>query len=155
MLNITGGVVFLPRNGPTPSSDFTKSLDANGVPYEHLDSREVTSAGLGSTFLMESMLCTQRIQVLLTPQSLSPPCSTRHVPMMPFSERVPVWIVSSQMAMVGLSVMVTPSSSPLPSIEWSLNSPWTGRRVTISPNSLFKAPLLSASCKKSGSWERE
>ncbi|CAG8232532.1 unnamed protein product [Penicillium salamii] len=41
MLNITGGVVFLPRNGPTPSSDFTKSLDANGVPYELLDSREV------------------------------------------------------------------------------------------------------------------
>ncbi|KAE8135117.1 FAD dependent oxidoreductase [Aspergillus pseudotamarii] len=41
LLDITGGVVFLPRNGPTPSSDFTKSLDANGVPYELLDSKEV------------------------------------------------------------------------------------------------------------------
>lgn len=41
LLDITGGVVFLPRGGPTPSSDFTKSLDANGVPYELLDSKEV------------------------------------------------------------------------------------------------------------------
>ena len=41
LLNITGGVVFLPRGGPTPSSDFTKSLDANDVPYELLDSKEV------------------------------------------------------------------------------------------------------------------
>lgn len=37
----TGGVVFLPRGGPTPSSDFTKSLDANGVPYELLDTNDV------------------------------------------------------------------------------------------------------------------
>ncbi|CAG7923243.1 unnamed protein product [Penicillium olsonii] len=41
MLNITGGVVLMPRGGPTPSSDFTKSLDANGVPYELLDSTEI------------------------------------------------------------------------------------------------------------------
>lgn len=41
LVDITGGVVFLPRNGPTPSSDFTKSLDANGVPYELLDSNQV------------------------------------------------------------------------------------------------------------------
>lgn len=41
LLNITGGVVFLPREGPTPSSDFTRSLDANGVPYELLDSKDV------------------------------------------------------------------------------------------------------------------
>ncbi|OGM46850.1 hypothetical protein ABOM_005016 [Aspergillus bombycis] len=41
LLDITGGVVFLPRGGPTPSSDFTRSLDANGVPYELLDSKEV------------------------------------------------------------------------------------------------------------------
>ncbi|KAJ9489613.1 hypothetical protein VN97_g3659 [Penicillium thymicola] len=41
LVNITGGVVFLPRGGATPSSDFTKSLDANGVPYELLDSKEV------------------------------------------------------------------------------------------------------------------
>ncbi|KAJ5199406.1 hypothetical protein N7491_000038 [Penicillium cf. griseofulvum] len=41
LVNITGGVVFLPRGGPTPSSDFTKSLDANGIPYELLDSKEV------------------------------------------------------------------------------------------------------------------
>ncbi|GLA54675.1 hypothetical protein AnigIFM63604_000821 [Aspergillus niger] len=41
LLDITGGVVLLPRGGPTPSSDFTKSLDANGVPYEVLDSKEV------------------------------------------------------------------------------------------------------------------
>ena len=41
LVNVTGGVVFLPRKGPTPSSDFTRSLDANGVPYELLDSKEV------------------------------------------------------------------------------------------------------------------
>ncbi|KAJ5339537.1 FAD dependent oxidoreductase [Penicillium brevicompactum] len=41
MLDITGGVVFLPRGGPTPSSDFTKSLDENGVAYELLDSKDV------------------------------------------------------------------------------------------------------------------
>ncbi|KAJ5854747.1 hypothetical protein N7534_007290 [Penicillium rubens] len=41
LVNITGGVVSLLRGGPTPSSDFTKSLDANGVPYELLDSKEV------------------------------------------------------------------------------------------------------------------
>ncbi|RMJ21593.1 FAD dependent oxidoreductase [Aspergillus sp. HF37] len=41
LVDITGGVVFLPRNGPTPSTDFTKSLDANGVPYELLDPAQV------------------------------------------------------------------------------------------------------------------
>ena len=41
LVNITGGVVFLPRGGPTPSSDFTKSLNDNGVPYELLNSKEV------------------------------------------------------------------------------------------------------------------
>ncbi|KAG5783441.1 hypothetical protein H9Q73_002927 [Fusarium xylarioides] len=40
MLTITGGVVFLPQKGPTPSSDFTTSLDANGVPYELLTPEE-------------------------------------------------------------------------------------------------------------------
>ncbi|KAG7436830.1 Monomeric sarcosine oxidase [Fusarium oxysporum f. sp. raphani] len=40
MLTITGGVVFLPQKGPTPSSDFTTSLDANGVPYEVLTPEE-------------------------------------------------------------------------------------------------------------------
>ncbi|KAF4467679.1 sarcosine oxidase [Fusarium albosuccineum] len=40
LLNITGGVVLLPRGGPTPSSDFTKSLDVNGVPYELMDSKD-------------------------------------------------------------------------------------------------------------------
>ncbi|CAG8125126.1 unnamed protein product [Penicillium salamii] len=59
MLNITGGVVFLPRNGLTPSSNFTKSLDANGVPYELLDSREVTSAGLGIAHASKSVTTTQ------------------------------------------------------------------------------------------------
>ncbi|GKZ18096.1 hypothetical protein AbraIFM66951_006520 [Aspergillus brasiliensis] len=41
LLDITGGVVFLPRGGPIPASDFTNSLDANSVPYELLDSQEV------------------------------------------------------------------------------------------------------------------
>ncbi|KAF7554676.1 hypothetical protein G7Z17_g2732 [Cylindrodendrum hubeiense] len=41
MLTITGGVVFFPRDGPNPASDFTKSLDANGLPYELLTSDEV------------------------------------------------------------------------------------------------------------------
>ncbi|PNP80204.1 hypothetical protein FNYG_06447 [Fusarium nygamai] len=40
MLTITGGVVFLPQKGPTPSSDFTTSLDANNVPYELLTPEE-------------------------------------------------------------------------------------------------------------------
>lgn len=43
LVNITGGVVFLPRGRPTPSSDFTESLTANGVPYELFDSKEVSS----------------------------------------------------------------------------------------------------------------
>ncbi|KAM5341462.1 hypothetical protein ACJ41O_014493 [Fusarium nematophilum] len=41
MLTITGGVVFFPRDGPNPASDFTESLDVNGIPYELLDSQEV------------------------------------------------------------------------------------------------------------------
>ncbi|KAF5660792.1 sarcosine oxidase [Fusarium heterosporum] len=40
MLTITGGVVFFPHQGPTPSSDFTTSLDANGVRYELLAPEE-------------------------------------------------------------------------------------------------------------------
>ncbi|KAF5628613.1 sarcosine oxidase [Fusarium tjaetaba] len=40
MLTITGGVVFLPQKGPTPSSDFTTSLDANDVPHELLTPEE-------------------------------------------------------------------------------------------------------------------
>jgi sarcosine oxidase len=40
MLTITGGVTFLPQKGPTPSSDFTTSLDANDVPYELLTPEE-------------------------------------------------------------------------------------------------------------------
>ncbi|KAF5988710.1 sarcosine oxidase [Fusarium coicis] len=40
LLTITGGVAFLPQKGPTPSSDFTTSLDANGVPYELLTPEE-------------------------------------------------------------------------------------------------------------------
>lgn len=41
LLTITGGLVFFPRDGPNPASDFTNSLDANGLPYELLDSHEV------------------------------------------------------------------------------------------------------------------
>ncbi|KAF5021411.1 hypothetical protein F66182_6536 [Fusarium sp. NRRL 66182] len=41
MLTITGGVVFFPRDGPTPASDFTGSLDANGIAYELLDFEEM------------------------------------------------------------------------------------------------------------------
>ncbi|KAL4748354.1 hypothetical protein BDW72DRAFT_205717 [Aspergillus terricola var. indicus] len=50
LLDITGGVVFLPQGGPTPSSDFTKSLGANGVLYELLDSREVNRRWPGFNF---------------------------------------------------------------------------------------------------------
>ena len=41
MLTTTGGVVFFAPESPTPASDFTKSLDAQGVPYETLDAQEV------------------------------------------------------------------------------------------------------------------
>ncbi|KAJ5088777.1 hypothetical protein N7456_012393 [Penicillium angulare] len=41
MLTTTGGVVFFPHDSPTPYSDFTKSLDAQNIPYETLDSQEV------------------------------------------------------------------------------------------------------------------
>ncbi|CAH0022429.1 unnamed protein product [Clonostachys rhizophaga] len=41
LLTITGGVVFFPKDGPCPASDYTESLDANGLPYELLDSQEV------------------------------------------------------------------------------------------------------------------
>ncbi|KAJ6016042.1 hypothetical protein N7540_010633 [Penicillium herquei] len=41
MLTTTGGVVFFAPESPTPASDFTKSLDAQNVPYETLDSQEV------------------------------------------------------------------------------------------------------------------
>ncbi|KAJ5935010.1 hypothetical protein N7454_000968 [Penicillium verhagenii] len=41
MLTTTGGVVFFAPESPTPASDFTKSLDAQNVPYETLDAQEV------------------------------------------------------------------------------------------------------------------
>jgi sarcosine oxidase len=41
LVNITGGIVFLPRGGPTPSSDFTSSLDTDDTPHELLGSTEV------------------------------------------------------------------------------------------------------------------
>ncbi|KAH7129516.1 FAD dependent oxidoreductase [Dactylonectria estremocensis] len=41
MLTITGGVVFFPRDGPNPASDFTKSLEASGISYELLSPDEV------------------------------------------------------------------------------------------------------------------
>lgn len=41
LLTVTGGVVFFPENGPNHASDFTESLDINGVPYELLDAQEV------------------------------------------------------------------------------------------------------------------
>jgi sarcosine oxidase len=47
LVNITGGVVFLPRGRRTPSSDFTESLTANRVPYELLDSKEVNQGWPG------------------------------------------------------------------------------------------------------------
>jgi monomeric sarcosine oxidase len=41
MLTTTGGVVFFAPDSPTPASDFTRSLDAQNVPYELLDAQEV------------------------------------------------------------------------------------------------------------------
>lgn len=40
MLTITGGVVFLPKEGPNGSHTFMNSLDANGIPYELLGAAE-------------------------------------------------------------------------------------------------------------------
>jgi monomeric sarcosine oxidase len=41
MLTTTGGVVFFPSDSPILSGDFTRSLDAQNVPYEMLDAQEV------------------------------------------------------------------------------------------------------------------
>ena len=41
LLTVTGGIVFLPKGGATSAADFTKSLDANGVPYELLNAQQV------------------------------------------------------------------------------------------------------------------
>lgn len=41
MLTTTGGVIFFAPDSSTQASDFTRSLDAQGVPYELLDSQEV------------------------------------------------------------------------------------------------------------------
>lgn len=40
LLTITGGVVFLPKDGPLSANDFSQSLDANQVPYELLSAKE-------------------------------------------------------------------------------------------------------------------
>jgi len=37
----TGGLDFAPRNASIPLSDYTESMDACGVPYEHLDADEI------------------------------------------------------------------------------------------------------------------
>ncbi|KIX00092.1 uncharacterized protein Z518_10229 [Rhinocladiella mackenziei CBS 650.93] len=41
LLTVTGGVTFLNKDGPTPASDYARSLDANNIPYELLDAAEV------------------------------------------------------------------------------------------------------------------
>lgn len=41
LVTTTGGVVLHPRGGPTSARDFTNNLEANGIPYELLDSNEV------------------------------------------------------------------------------------------------------------------
>lgn len=41
LLTITGGLCFLTRDGLSPATNFTRSLDANNVPYELLDAQEV------------------------------------------------------------------------------------------------------------------
>ncbi|RMZ84507.1 hypothetical protein DV737_g1140, partial [Chaetothyriales sp. CBS 132003] len=41
LLHVTGGLIFITKNGLVKSSDYTRSLDANGVPYELLDAEEV------------------------------------------------------------------------------------------------------------------
>jgi len=41
LLTITGGLVFITKDGPASVKSWTTSLDANGVPYEQLDAKEV------------------------------------------------------------------------------------------------------------------
>lgn len=41
LLTITGGLVFLPRNAPTPCGNLIKTLDAENVPYKLLNFQEV------------------------------------------------------------------------------------------------------------------
>lgn len=43
LITITGGVIFLPIDGPYSAASFTSSLDECGVPYESLSPREVTA----------------------------------------------------------------------------------------------------------------
>jgi sarcosine oxidase len=40
-VTITGGLIFIPTDGPYEAADFTTSLDAEGVPYELLSPAEV------------------------------------------------------------------------------------------------------------------
>jgi sarcosine oxidase len=40
-VTVTGGVIFIPTDGPYAASDFTRSLDAEGVPFELLTPAEV------------------------------------------------------------------------------------------------------------------
>lgn len=41
LLTITGGVVFIPDDGPYDAADFARSLTGSGVPFELLDPEEV------------------------------------------------------------------------------------------------------------------
>ena len=43
LLTVTGGVVFIPTDGPYSASDFTRSLEAEDVPYELLSPAEVAA----------------------------------------------------------------------------------------------------------------
>lgn len=42
-VSVTGGVIFIPTSGPYSARDFTRSLDAEGMPYELLDPAEVNA----------------------------------------------------------------------------------------------------------------
>jgi sarcosine oxidase len=41
VVTITGGLDIAPRDASIPLSDYTSSMDAEGVPYEHLDAAEI------------------------------------------------------------------------------------------------------------------
>lgn len=43
LVTVTGGLVFVPTDGPYSAGDFTSSLDAVGIPYELLSAAEVNS----------------------------------------------------------------------------------------------------------------
>lgn len=53
LLVISGGLDLWPRDAAIPMSDYTESMDAQGVPYERLDADEIRA--VGRSFVLRTM----------------------------------------------------------------------------------------------------